>query len=244
MAPSESKSMPIMGHLEELRTRLLRIIGAVAVGVVIGLIFSKEIYHYLTIPMQKVMSGESHFIATNPIEGFITYMRTGFVAGLFIAIPVIFFELWQFVAPGLYASEKKRSLIFVVMTSFFFIGGSLFGYFVVFPTSFEFFTALLTGSEIVFFPKMNEYFSFSIRLLLAFGIVFELPVLILLLARLGVVTAKMLKKIRPYTIVGVFIVAGLMTGPDVVSQLLMALPLLLLYEVGVVLAKVFGKSAV
>ncbi len=240
MEQTEDPKLSLGGHLEELRSRVLWVVGSMAVGTVIGLVFSKQIYQILAAPMRPVLGDHAFFIATNPLEAFITFMRTGFVAGLFLAVPMIFYQIWQFVAPGLYDGEKKGSLLFVSMTSFFFIGGSLFGYFIVFPTSFQFFAALLTGTDIQLLPKMNEYFSFAVRLLLAFGIVFELPVLMLLLARFGVVTPKALRKARPYTMVGIFVVSGLMTGPDVASQFLMAIPLLVLYELGVLLATFFG----
>ncbi len=239
---TEANKMPLMQHLEELRTRILRIMAAMAAGCVIGLIFSKKIYHWLAAPMQQILGEQAHFIATSPLEAFMTYMRTGFVAGLFLAVPVIFFQFWQFIAPGLHKGEQKGTMLFVTMTTFFFIGGALFGYFIVFPTSFHFFAALLSDTGIQLLPKMNEYFGFAVRLLLAFGLVFELPVLILMLARLGIVSSAMLKKARPYTIVAVFIVAGLMTGPDIASQFLMAIPLLILFEVGIILARLFGKK--
>ncbi|MDX1402467.1 MAG: twin-arginine translocase subunit TatC, partial [Kiloniellales bacterium] len=223
MEPTESPRMSLVEHLEELRSRLLRVGIAVGLGMVAGLVFSKPLYRILARPMHEAIGATGFFIATDPIEAFMTYMKTGFVGGLFMAIPFIFYELWCFVAPGLFAYEKRRSIFFVTVTTLFFVGGSLFGYFVVFPTSFQFFSNLLSGTDIRLLPKMSEYFSFAVRLLLAFGIVFELPVLLLLLARVGVVTASMLSKARPYCIVGIFILAGVMTGPDVASQLLMAI---------------------
>jgi len=233
--------MSLIGHLEELRTRLMRVGIAVLVGMAVGLVFSKPLYRILAEPMKQALGQTSFFIATDPIEAFMTYMKTGLVAGLFIAIPVIFYQLWQFIAPGLFKNERRRSLLFVTMTSLCFVGGALFGYFIVFPTSFLFFTGLLSGTDIQLLPKMNEYFSFAVRLLFAFGIVFELPVLLLLLGRIGLLTSQTLAKARPYFIVGIFVVGGLMTGPDVASQLMMAVPLWVLYELSIVLVRVFGK---
>ena len=234
--------MSLVDHLEELRTRLLRVGIALAIGMVLGIVFAKPIYRLLALPMHEALGGAGFFIATDPIEAFMTYMKTGFVAGLFLAVPFIFYELWSFVAPALFAYEKRRSLFFVSITTFFFVGGALFGYFVVFPSSFQFFSNLLNDTGIRLLPKMSEYFSFAVRLLLAFGIVFELPVLLLLLARIGVVNAAMLSKARPYCIVGVFVIGGVMTGPDVPSQLMMAIPLWILFEGSIVLARVFGKQ--
>lgn len=242
MEPTDAPRMSLVDHLEELRTRLLRVGIAVGIGMVLGIVFSKPLYRLLAEPMHEAIGVTGFFIATDPIEAFMTYMKTGFVSGLFIAVPFIFYELWCFTAPGLFAYEKRRSLLFVAITTFFFVGGALFGYFVVFPTSFQFFSSLLTDTDIRLLPKMSEYFSFAIRLLFAFGIVFELPVLLLLLARIGVVTAAMLSKARPYCIVGIFIIGGVMTGPDVASQLLMAIPLWVLFEGSIVLARVFGKK--
>ncbi len=243
MAPTDTTAQTLTGHLDELRIRVMRALAAVGMGTVVGMIFSKPIYHWLARPMLQVLDGNSFFIATDPIEAFMTYVRTGFVAGLFLAIPVLIYEVWGFVAPALYSAEKKRTLLFVILTSCFFMGGALFGYFVVFPTSFSFFNNMLGGSGIKLLPRMSEYFSFAARLLFAFGLVFELPVLMLILARMGLVTASQLRRIRPYTLVGIFIISGLMTGPDLASQFLMAVPLLVLFEVGVVLAHLLGKKS-
>lgn len=242
MAPIDSKRMSIVAHFEELRTRLLRALVFVGIGMGIGIVFSKPLYRCLSFPMRQVLPSGDSFIVTSPIEAFMTYIKTGFVAGLFVAVPFIFYELWCFIAPGLHAVERKRSIVFVLLTSLCFMGGAVFGYFVVFPSSFSFFSGLLEGTAIRFLPRMSEYLSFAVHLLLAFGIVFELPVLLVVLGRLGIVSAEQLGRIRPYTIVGIFIVAGLLTGPDVVSQLLMAAPLLVLYELSVLLVRILGKQ--
>ncbi len=234
--------MVLIDHLDELRRCLVRIAITLGIGAVAGLIFAKPIYRILAVPMQQSLPEGAFFIATEPIEAFMAYIKVGLLTGLFFSIPFIFYYLWSFIAPALYRREKVGGVFFVGFTSFFFIGGALFGYFVVFPTSFRFFITLLSGTDIQFLPQMKTYLSFAVRLLLAFGIVFELPVLLLLLGRLGLVTADKLKKARSYSIVAIFIVAGFMTGPDVASQLLMAAPLLVLFELSVLLVRFFGKK--
>jgi sec-independent protein translocase protein TatC len=174
-------------------------------------------------------------------EAFFTYMKVAFIAGLILASPFILYQIWAFVAPGLYRNEKKYVVPFVFAGSFFFATGIFFGYYVAIPVGFKFLLGFATDL-IKPMPSMKEYLSFSIKFLLAFGIVFEFPVVLVLLARIGVVDAKTLARHRKYAILLIFIFAAVMTPPDLISQVLMALPLMGLYELSILLSKIFGKK--
>jgi sec-independent protein translocase protein TatC len=180
-------------------------------------------------------------IYTGLPEAFFTFLKVSFLSGLMIASPVIIYQFWMFVAPGLYDREKRLMIPIVLLSSLFFIGGALFGYFIVFPFGFQFFLGFATET-IRPMPSMKEYLSFSAKLLLAFGLVFELPLVLTFLARLGIVSVPFLKKNRKYALLLFFVGAAILTPPDVVTQIMMALPLMLLYEISIVGARIFGKK--
>lgn len=167
-------------------------------------------------------------------------MYIAFVAGVFLASPAIFYQVWAFVAPGLYDEEKRYIVPIALLSALFFIAGGAFCYFIVFPFAFSFFVSFSTP-EIVITPKVSDYLSFVLKLLIAFGLIFEMPIFTLFLARMGLLTAAMMRKGRRYAIVGIFILAAILTPPDVVSQLLMACPMLLLYEASIGVAALFGR---
>ena len=192
-------------------------------------------------PLVKVMPDQSSMIFTGLTEGFFTYLKVAFLAGLMLATPVIFYHVWSFIAPGLYSHEKKYVIPFTILSVFFFVGGATFGYFMVFPFAFEFFMSFNT-EDIIALPSMKEYLAFSTKLLIAFGTAFELPIFILFLAKLGLVNVEMLTKNRKYVLVGSFIVAALLTPPDVVTQTLMAFPLMFLYELGIIGTRIFVRK--
>jgi sec-independent protein translocase protein TatC len=181
-------------------------------------------------------------IFTTVAEAFFTYMKVAFIAGLILASPFVLYQIWAFVAPGLYQKEKRYVVPFVLGGSFFFALGILFGYFVAIPIGFKFLLGYATDF-IKPMPSMKEYFSFTIKFLLVFGLVFEFPVVLVLLARIGVIDAKMMARRRKYAILLIFIFAAVMTPPDLISQVLMALPLMGLYELSILLAKIFGKKS-
>jgi sec-independent protein translocase protein TatC len=182
-----------------------------------------------------------YFQYTNPPEAFFTYLKISVVAGIFLVSPYIFYQIWGFIAPGLYKHEQRLMIPIAFFSALFFVTGALFGYFIVFPFGFEFFAGFTT-QDIHFIPKLNEYLSFALKLLFAFGIVFELPLFIFFLARLGVVTAASLRKKRKYAILIIFMAAAILTPPDPFTQSLMAGPMIILYELGIVVAMVFGKK--
>jgi len=235
--------MTLTEHLEELRRRL--IVCAVAVGLAfcITYYFSKNLFQFLMAPLLKVMPPEHGLIFTGLPEAFFTYLKVALVAAIFAAAPVILYEIWRFVAPGLYSKEKKYILPFVFLSTIFFVGGALFGYYVVFPFGFSFFVGFATDF-IRPMPSVKEYFSFASTMLFAFGVVFELPVFTMFLSRIGLINYKMLTRQRKYAFLAVFVVSAVLTPPDVMSQLMMAVPLLILYEISIIVARIFGKKQV
>jgi sec-independent protein translocase protein TatC len=228
-------------HLEELRKRLIISLVAVGVGFGICYIFSRQIFEVLVIPLQRAMPPEATMIYTRLPEAFFTYLKVALLGGIFVASPVILYQIWLFVAPALYSREKRYAIPFVISSTILFVGGAAFGYFVVFRYGFQFFMGFATDL-IRPAPTLKEYLSFCSMLLLAFGLTFELPLFILFLARLGVVDAQTLSRNRKYVILGMFAVAAIFTPPDIVTQLLMAVPLIILYEVSIVIARMVGKK--
>ena len=199
------------------------------------------IFNALVDPLLAVLPKGSHAIYTTLPEGFFTRMYIALVAGIFASSPVIFYQIWSFIAPGLYEEEKKYIIPIAVMSALFFACGGAFCYFVVFPYAFSFFVSFAT-EEIVAMPKVSDYLSFVLKLILAFGIIFEMPLFAFFLARMGVITGAMMRKARRYAILGIFVVAAILTPPDVVSQLLMACPMLVLYEISILVAAAFGRK--
>jgi sec-independent protein translocase protein TatC len=236
----EDDKIPFTAHLEELRSRLIKCLIAVGIGFVIAYGFKEILFEILVHPLVMVMAKGDHLIFTGLPEAFFTYLKVAFLAGLMLASPVVLYQFWMFVAPGLYRKERKMLAPIVLLSSFFFIAGALFGYFIVFPWGFKFFLGFATES-IRPLPSMKEYLSFSAKLLLAFGLVFELPMVLTFLARLGVVSVDFLKKNRKYAILLFFIGAAILTPPDVVTQIMMALPLMAMYELSIIGARLFGK---
>ena len=228
----EEDKIPINDHLEELRWRLVKCVIAIAVGFVGTYAFSEKIFNFLVSPLVKVMPEKSQLIYTSLPEAFLTYLKVSFFAGLILATPVILYQIWKFVMPGLYEKERKYVLPFVLIATVFFFTGSSFAFFVVFPLGFAFFLGFSTDT-ISALPSMKEYLSLSMKLLFAFGITFELPVIMFFLAKMGLVNHTTLRKKRKYAILIVVVVAALLTPPDVISQVLLAIPLIALYEVSI-----------
>jgi len=240
MPRSVQDKMPFLEHLGELRTRIVRSLIALLVGLGIALPFSQRIMDYLARPVQE--SGHTLvFLALT--EAFWVQMKVAVIVGLFIAAPAILWQVWAFVAPGLYEHEKKYAAPFVIIGSLLFIGGGAFSLKVVTPFATQF---LLSYARPGLQPMISigSYIDFLLKFTLAFGAVFELPLVITILARVGVVTSKQLAKNRKYAILGAFIAAAVLTPtPDAFNQTLMAGPLIILYEVGIIAARVFGRKA-
>jgi len=237
----DQDKIPFTSHLEELRKRLIFCFIAVGIGFVLSYGFKEKLFQILTRPLISVMQTGDKLIFTGLPEAFFTYLKVAFLSGIILAAPVIFYQFWMFVAPGLYNKEKRFMAPIVFLSTFFFVGGAFFGYFIVFPYGFKFFLGF--ASEIIRpLPSMREYLGFASKLLLAFGLVFELPLIITFLARLGIVSVSFLKKNRKYALLLFFVGSAILTPPDVVTQIMMALPLMLLYEISIIGARIFGKK--
>jgi sec-independent protein translocase protein TatC len=224
---------PLTEHLEELRRRLFFVLGTWAVCAGIAGARSKDAFELLTLPAVRAVRAKGHtLIAIAPPELFFTYVKTAVLVGFLVSIPVTLYHAWAFVAPGLYRNERRFALPFVTTTTLLFFAGCVFGYLVAFPFVFEYFLKL-EASYVITSWTMQNVFGFMARLYLAFGIAFELPVVILLLSIAGIVTPRMLSRGRPYAVIAMFALGAILTPPDVVSQILLAVPLLLLYESGI-----------
>ncbi|MBC2717384.1 MAG: twin-arginine translocase subunit TatC [Desulfobacteraceae bacterium] len=239
---TEEEKLPFTSHLEELRKRLIHCFIAVLIGFGISYGFKEKLFEILTYPLMQVMDEGDTLIFTGIPEAFFTFLKVSLLSGILLAIPVIMYEFWMFVAPGLYKNERKLMLPIVIISSLFFIGGALFGYFIVFPYGFQFLLGFATDT-LRPFPSMKEYLAFSAKLLLAFGFVFELPLVITFLAKIGLVTVDFLKANRKYALLIFFIGSAILTPPDVVTQVMMSVPLMILYEISIIGARVFGKKA-
>ena len=236
--------MPLTAHLEELRTRLIRALLAIAIGFAACYGFSEPLVFFLIRPLQSIRPEQSLVIGTGVTDAFFTKLKVAAVAGIFLASPAVFYQAWQFVAPGLYERERRVALPFSLAASFFFITGAAFCYYAVFPVAFRFFLEQFTSIDIAPQIRVNEYLSFVSRMLLAFGATFELPVATFFLARIGLVTHRMMMAVWRYAIVVIFIVAAVLTpGPDVASQMLMATPLLILYGLSIGIAYLVGRPS-
>ena len=260
-----SKLMTFTEHLEELRSRLKACVIALLIATVVAYFFADLLFALLAQPLAAAWNAAGwdtpslHF--ANPVEPFFTYVKLALLAGIFVACPVVFYQLWMFVAPGLTGTERRYVIPFVLASTICFVGGAGFGYFVVFPYAFRFLLGFAKGSlgtihqiagrtvsvtvgqPIKLQPTlmMGEYFALVWRLLLAFGVVFELPLLLVFLAMAGLVTHRTLWKWNPYFAVLAFVLAAFLTPPDVVTQLFMAGPLIALYNLSIVFAWVFTR---
>ncbi|OEU70359.1 MAG: twin arginine-targeting protein translocase TatC [Desulfovibrio sp. S3730MH75] len=236
----EEPAQTFLQHMEELRRRFVRIFIACGIGFLACYSFAKPLFALLMAPLVATLPPESTLIFTSLPEGFVTYLKVSFVAGFFIVSPYIFAQIWGFIAPGLYEHERKWMIPLAFLSACFFVGGALFGYYVVFPFGCEFFMGF-ADEFIRPMPTLREYLSFSLKLLFAFGVIFEMPLFIFFLARLGVVTHTWLRTKRKYAILVCFICSAILTPPDVITQSLMAGPLVILYEIGIWISYFFGK---
>jgi sec-independent protein translocase protein TatC len=224
-------------HLEELRKRLIICLLAVACGFGASYYFADRIFRFLSAPLYKELPQGSSFIFTGLTDAFFTYIKLSFFTGICLAIPVILHQTWRFVAPGLYETEKRYAGPFIALGTAFFVTGVAFGYYIVFPVAFKFFVSYSTDS-IKIMPSIKEYLSFSCAFLLAFGAIFEIPIILFFLVRIGIISETVLRKNRKYAFLLAFVVAAILTPtPDVVNQCLMAVPILLLYELSLIMMK-------
>ena len=230
-----------LSHLIELRNRLIRALLAVFVVFLCLFPWSKEIYTLVAQPLLEALPSGGQMIATDVIGVFLVPMKVTLMTALLIALPVVLYQAWAFVAPGLYTHEKKLALPLVFASVLLFFTGMAFAYFLVFPTVFTF-MAKVAPDGVAWMTDIDKYLSFVLSSFVAFGAAFEVPVVVIVLVRTGIVELEKLRAWRPYVIVGAFVIGAIFTPPDVISQLMLAVPLCLLFELGLLLARVTGRS--
>jgi sec-independent protein translocase protein TatC len=240
-APPDSPQETFVSHLIELRSRLLRAIVAVVVVLVCLFPWAKDIYAALARPLLKVLPQGSTMIATDVTGTFLVPLKVTLMAAFLIALPYVLYQMWAFVAPGLYHHEKRLAVPVIVSSVVFFAFGMGFAYFIVFPIAFGFFAGYAPAG-VQMMTDIDKYLSFVLTMFIAFGITFEVPVVVVVLVRLGVVSLDKLRSIRGYVIVGAFVVGAIFTPPDVLSQVMLAVPLWLLYELGLLVARFVAVS--
>jgi len=230
-----------ISHLVELRNRLLLAIGAVFAVFLCLVFWAKDLYSLLAKPLLAALPVGGQMIATDVVGVFLVPIKVAALVAFVIALPYVLYQVWAFVAPGLYANEKRLVLPLVVASSVLFLIGMSFAYFLVFPMVFQF-MASVAPEGVAWMTDIDKYLSFVMTTFIAFGVTFDVPVVVIVLVRAGFISIEKLKEIRPYVIVGAFVVGAIITPPDVVSQFMLAVPLWLLYELGIVLARFAGRS--
>src|SRR6266436_2970525 len=236
--------MSLIAHLQELRTRLIRAFIAIGLGFAVAYLVADPLFRILTWPIREVSGGKVLLIGTGVGEAFFTKIKVALIAGLFIASPAVFYEIWKFVAPGLYETERRMAKPFVFFATFFFALGGYFCWAVVFKIGYAFFLGQYASIGVTPTIRISEYLAFSSKLLLAFALTFEMPIFAFFLTKLGLVDYKMMIGYIRYAILAIFIVSAALTPPDMISQFLLAIPLLALYALSVGVAYAFRQAPV
>lgn len=234
--------MPLMEHLKELRVRMIRSLIAIAVGFAVAYGFVDQIFYMLTVPLRDVSHNKVLLIGTGIGEAFFTKIKVALVAALFVASPAVLYEVWRFIAPGLYDSERRMAKPFVLFTTLFFLAGGYFCWAVVLKIGYAFFLSQYASIGVTPTLRISEYLNFSAKLLLAFAITFEMPVLAFFLTRLGLIDYRWMVRQLRYAILIIFVIAAALTPPDFISQFLLAIPLLLLYALSIGVSYVFRQQ--
>ncbi|MEW5901887.1 MAG: twin-arginine translocase subunit TatC [Acidobacteriota bacterium] len=233
--------MTFLEHLEDLRKRLWYSFLAIFIALIPAYIFSKDVYELLSRPLTRYLPEGERLAVTRLPEAFMLYIKVAFITALFAVSPFVFYQIWLFVAPGLYQKEKKYVIPFVLFTTIFFIGGALFGYFIAYPFTCRFFLNMSSGFKTIF--TANEYFGLTLKVLLGIGLAFELPTLIFFLSRMGIVTSRWMIRNFKYAVLAIFVIAAVITpSPDMITQSILAGPMLALYGLGILVAFFFGKE--
>jgi sec-independent protein translocase protein TatC len=241
MPDAQETQETFLSHLIELRERLVRSIIAFAIACIPALYFSAELYDVLAYPLMQALPPNSRMIATGVISPFLIPMKISFMAAFLLVLPYLLHQAWAFVAPGLYAHEKRLALPLVVSSTLLFILGMLFCYFIVFGKVFAF-IASFAPKSITVAPDIEAYFNFVLGMFFAFGLAFEVPIVVIVLVLTGIVTVEQLREWRGYVVVAIFVVAAIVTPPDVVSQIALAVPMCILYEAGIVVAQMMQRK--
>lgn len=240
--PADDGEQSFLSHLVELRSRLLKAVAAVLAILVVLIPFANKLYGWLAKPLLEHLPAGGAMIATDVASPFFAPLKLAFFAALFLAMPFILYQLWSFVSPGLYKHERRLAVPLLASSVLLFYIGCAFAYFLVLPAIFTFMTGVAPEGVAVM-PDISRFLDFALVLFLAFGFCFEVPVALVILVAIGAVTPDQLVKSRPYSIVGAFVIAAILTPPDVISQLLLAIPMCVLYEVGIIAARVVARRA-
>ncbi|WP_351078296.1 twin-arginine translocase subunit TatC [Shewanella sp. CAL98-MNA-CIBAN-0140] len=236
-----SQQKPLISHLLELRNKLLKAIGSVLIVFITMVYWANDIYHYIALPLMRSLPETGSMIATDVAAPFFAPFKLTLVLAFFIAIPYVLYQVWSFVAPGLYKHEKRLVFPLLASSTLLFYLGIAFAYYIVFPVVFGFFTSVVPdGVEVA--TDISSYLSFILKLFFAFGLAFEIPVAVVLLCWAGVTTPDELRQKRPYIVVGAFVVGMILTPPDIISQTMLAIPMLLLFEGGLIAARFYSKK--
>jgi sec-independent protein translocase protein TatC len=245
----DDRQMPLLDHLIELRNRLVYSCIAIFAGFLLCYFFAEDIYGFLVRPLADIYQGQTgrRMIYTGLTEAFFTYVKVAFWAGAFLSFPFVATQLWLFIAPGLYKTEKKAFLPFLVATPILFFMGGAMVYYLIFPLAWRFFLSFETPAGPGVLPieleaRVSEYLSLVMKLIFAFGLCFQLPVALTLMGRVGLITSEQLKQNRKFAIVGVFIVAAILTPPDVISQIGLGVPILALYEISIIAVRIVERK--
>ncbi|MBV8362322.1 MAG: twin-arginine translocase subunit TatC [Deltaproteobacteria bacterium] len=238
----EELRMPLLEHLTELRTRLIRSVIAIAVGFLIAYTIDNWLFNVLTYPLRAASQGKVLLIGTGIAEAFFTKLKVALIAGLFIASPAVFLEIWKFIAPGLFEAERRLAKPFVIFATMFFAAGGYFCWAVVFKIGYSFFLREYSSIGVTPTIRISEYLAFSAKLLLAFGITFELPIFAFFLTRIGIIDYRMMIHYFRYAVLAIFVVAVALTPPDMLSPFLLAIPLLALYGLSIGVSYIFRRS--
>jgi sec-independent protein translocase protein TatC len=244
----DDRQMPLLDHLIELRNRLMYACAAIFAGFLVCYFFADQIYAFLVAPLADIYQGQTgrRMIYTGLTEAFFTYLKVAFWAGAFLTFPFVAAQLWLFIAPGLYRQEKQAFLPFLVATPILFFMGGAMVYYVIFPLAWRFFVSFETPGGDGTLPieleaRVSEYLSLVMKLIFAFGLAFQLPVALTLMGRVGLITSEQLARNRKFAIVGIFVVAAIITPPDIISQIGLGLPIILLYEISIIAVRMVEK---
>ena len=241
MSSTVKQNYTLFDHLLKLRTRLLHAVLGVLVVFCSLIYFTQDIYQYVAQPLLAVMPADTQMIATDVASPFFTPFKLTIVISIFIAMPYILYQLWSFIAPGLYKNEKRLIAPLMFGSTILFYGGIAFAYYVVFPVVFAFFSSVAPDG-VTIATDISSYLDFVLKLFFAFGVAFEIPIAIILMCWTGVTTPDSLRTKRPYIVVGAFVVGMLLTPPDIISQTMLAVPMLLLFEVGIIIASLYYRA--
>ncbi len=236
-----SEPQTFVSHLIELRSRLIKSVAAILIIVIVQLPFAGKIYALMARPVMAYLPEGSSMIATGVLSPFLTPFKMVFILGIIIAMPIVLYQIWAFIAPGLYKSEKRIARPLLFSSIFLFYLGCLFAYFVIFPILFQFIPSI-APEGVNYMPDINSYLDIVVRLFFAFGLAFEMPMAVILMILMGVTTPEKLANNRPYVVVTVFVIGMLLTPPDIISQTLMAIPMWLLFEIGIIMGRILKKK--